>query len=481
MPAFSTPNMLDLTSIPFFYGVHNDVYEVTLHEPSSPGPQVPEALVQDIWHAQRFDSIALVTSDGTPITIVDPGTPNTDSGPDFTGACLRIGETEWRGDVEIHTTSSGWFGHKHQLDPTYNGVVLHVALCADIWTGGLLRADGSPLPELILYPHLDTPLRRLLYEFYTRPAGDLPCASGWSRVPETVSEPWIQELAVERMRAKKDRLAATYLYTPNLDVLLHERLFAALGYAKNADAMTNLARCLPLSLVRRITDPLDLEALHLGVAGLLPTPADLLDSDRATADYAMDLRDRFERLQLQFEVPVMDRTAWRFFRLRPANFPPLRIAQAVALFRPGRLLHHDPLGQLARALRTKDPVKALRATLYSTPGAFWETHVRLEKTAKLRDPGTGSARLDALIANAVAPVLLLHAEQTDDPTLEAAVFDVLRHLPPAQDEVTRRFAALGTKPKDALAAQGLHQLYRTRCSEARCLTCAIGQFLLESA
>ncbi len=126
-------------------------------------------------------------------------------------------------------------------------------------------------------------------------------------------------------------------------------------------------------------------------------------------------------------------------------------------------------------------MKALRATLYSTPGAFWETHVRLEKTTKLRDPGTGSARLDALIANAVVPVLLLHAEQTDDPTLEAAVFDVLRHLPPAQDEVTRRFAALGTKPKDTLTAQGLHQLYRTRCSEARCLTCAIGQFLLESA
>ena len=359
-------------------------------------------------------------------------------------------------------------------------MVLHVALCADIWTGGLLRADGSPLPELILYPHLDTPLRHLIYEFYTRPAGDILCAGGWSRVPETVSEPWIQELAAERMRAKKDRLAATYLYTPDLDVLLHERLFAALGYAKNADAMTALARRLPLALVRRITDPLDLEALHLGVAGLLPTPADLLDSDRATADYAMDLRDRFERLQLQFEIPVMERTAWRFFRLRPANFPPLRIAQAVALFRPGQLLHRDPLGQLARALRTKDPVKALRAALYSTPGAFWETHVRLEKTTKLRDPGIGTTRLDALIANAVVPVLLLHAEQTSDPSLEAAVYDVLRHLPPAQDEVTRRFAALGTKPKDALTTQGLHQLYRTRCSEVRCLTCAIGQFLLES-
>ena len=478
MSAFSTPNRLALGSIPFFYGVHNEVYEVTLHEPSGPSPQVPEALVQDIWHAQRFDSAALVTSDGAPITIINPGTLNTDSGPDFTGAHLRIGDTDWRGDVEIHTTSNGWFHHKHHLDPAYNGVVLHVTLCADIWTGGLLRADGHPIPELILYPHLDTPLRHLLYQFYTKPTGTIPCADGWPQVPETVREPWIQELAAERMQAKKDRLAATYLHIPDLDTLLHERLFAALGYAKNDDAMTALARRLPPAIVRRLNDPLDLEALHLGVAGLLPAPADLLDSDRATADYAMDLRDRFDRLQLQSEIPVMERTAWRFFRLRPANFPPLRIAQAVALFRPGRLMHRDPLGQLARAARAEGPVKALRAALYAKPGAFWTTHVRLEKTTKPRDPGIGTSRLDALIANAVVPVLLLHAEQTSDPALEAAVFDVLRRLPPEQDEIMRRFTALGTKPGDAWTAQGLHQLYRTRCSEARCLTCAIGRFLL---
>lgn len=479
MPAFSLHNPLGLDAIPFFYGVHTDVFEVTLHEPNDATPQVPEALVQDIWYTRRFDNTTLVTSDGAPLTIIDPGTPNTDSGPDFTGAHLRIGDTAGRGDVEIHTTSGGWFDHKHHLDPAYNGVVLHVTLCADIWTGGLLRADGHPIPELILYPHLDTPLRRLLYQFYTQPAGDLPCADGWSRTPKSVKEPWIQELAVERLRAKKDRLAAAYLHTPNLDALLHERLFAALGYAKNAEAMTALARRLPLTLVRRIADPLDLEALHLGASGLLPTPADLLESDRATANYVMDLRDRFERLQLQLEISPMERTAWRFFRLRPANFPPLRIAQAAALFRPGHVLHRDPMGKLSEALQRENRVEALRAALRATPGSFWETHVRLAKTTKPRDPGIGASRLDAMIANAAAPVLLLHAEQTSDPALEAAVFDVLRRVPPEQDEITRRFGALGTKPRDALTAQGLHQLYRTRCSETRCLTCAIGRFLLE--
>ena len=479
MPASADEPRATPDTTPLFYGAHDDVFEVTLHEPAGTHPRVPEALVQDVWNAQRFDHAALHTTDGTPLTVLNPGTLNTDSGPDFANAHLRIGETEWRGDVEIHTTSGAWFDHKHHRDTRYDGVILHVTLHADIWTGGLLRTDGSPIPELILQPYLDTPLRRLLYQFYTRPAGDVLCAARWPHVPETDRTAWILELAAERIRAKKDRLAATYLHAPHLDALLHERLFAGLGYAKNAEAMTALARRLPLPLVRAIPDRLDLEALHLGTAGLLPTPADLLQSDRATADYAMDLNERFERLQLQFEIPVMDRTAWRFFRLRPANFPPLRIAQATALLGPGGLLHYDPIGKLVEALRGEDPVAALRAALRATPGAFWETHVRLEKTTKTRDPSVGRSRLNALIANAVVPVLLLYAEQSSDLAFEAAVIDLLHQLPPEKDEVTRRFAALGTKPKDALAAQGLHQLYRTRCTEARCLSCKIGQFLLD--
>ncbi|MFQ5571003.1 MAG: DUF2851 family protein [Rhodothermales bacterium] len=471
-PKRLTPNT------PHFYGLSDTVFEVTLHEPGLVS-SVPEALVQDVWQAQRFDAAALVTSSNEPVTILDPGTLNTDRGPDFTGALLRIGDTEWTGDVEIHTTSSQWFDHKHHLDALYNGVVLHVALHADIWTGGLLRADGATLPELILYPHLDTPLRKLLYQFYTQPAQDIRCASGWARVSDDLRDPWIHELALERMREKKDRLAAAYLHAPALNALLHERLFAGLGYAKNAQPMTTLARRLPLSLARSLSDPLDLEALHLGVAGLLPSPADLLDSDRVTADYVMDLRERFERLQLHMDIPVMARTAWRFFRLRPANFPPLRIAQGLAWLTPGGLLHHDPLGTLVEAMHAPDPVEALCVALSATPGSFWATHVRLEKATRPRDPSIGRSRLHALIANAVVPVLMLHAEQTSDTALESAVLDLLRQLPPEKDEITRRFTALDFKLHDALAAQGLHQLFRTRCSELRCLSCAIGQFLLD--
>ena len=175
----------------------------------------------------------------------------------------------------------------------------------------------------------------------------------------------------------------------------------------------------------------------------------------------------------------MDKKLWRFFRLRPANFPPLRIAQAVAMLQPGGLLHRDPIGTLVQALADEDPVAALRIVLQATPGPFWETHIRLEKATKPRNPAIGTSRLNALIANAVVPVLLLYAEQSSDPVLEQALFEVLRQLPPEHDAITRRFEDLDFKIRDAFMAQGLHQLYRTRCREARCLTCAIGRCVLD--
>ena len=464
---------------PHFYGFDETVYEVALHEPGG-AERVPEALVQDLWRTQRFDAAGLTTSDGAPLAVLDPGTLNTDSGPDFTGAILRIGATEWRGDVEIHTASSGWFDHRHHLDVRYDAVVLHVALQADIWTGGLLRADGTPIPELILYPRLQAPLRKLIHAFYTRSAQDLLCAPRWRDVPADVRDPWIDKLAAERVREKTERLAQACSSPTDLPQLLHEHLFAGLGYAKNDDAMRSVAQRLPRSLTKRFSDVRDLEALHFGVAGLLSTPADLLQSDRATADYVMNLRERFDRLQHRFEISVMEKTSWRFFRLRPANFPTLRLAQAVALLTPGGLLREDPVGKLAAALRSDDAISALRKALRAQPSVFWNTHVRLESAIRPRKAALGRSRIDTLIANAVTPAMLLHAEHTGDAGLEAAVWDVLHRLPATPDEVTRRFKALGTRPQRALMAQGLHQLYRTRCTEARCLSCPIGAFLLDS-
>lgn len=463
-------------SAPRLYTVDDATVAVTLHEPR-PAVRVPEPLVHALWHEQRFDRRSLCTTTGAPLDILSPGTPNTDSGPDFIDAHLRIDGMTWRGAVEIHTTSSDWFAHSHHEDPRYNSVVLHVTLHADTWTGGLLRADQSALPELVLAPRLDRRLGRLLHHFHTQPDQDLLCAPQWDRVPASIRSSWIERLARQRMRDKAHRLSERFQARPDWDQLLYERLFAGLGYAKNDAAMETLTDRLPLSLLRRLDDPLDREALAFGTAGLLPAPGKLADA-RATADHVMALRTRFRRLRARYAIPPMERTQWTFFRLRPANFPPLRLAQGLAWLGHDGLLRQDPLGRLLHAIRSAAPLDALRDALQARPHAFWETHLRLEKPTAPRNPALGKSRIDTLIINAVLPVLLVLADQRTEPELETRVIDALHALPPPRDRVTRRFAALGTRPASAFEAQGMHHLYRRYCQPGHCLSCAIGRSVL---
>lgn len=458
------------------YELDDALVAATLREPG-PSVDVPEALVHDLWKHQRFDAEGLTTTEDAPVQILNPGTLNTDAGPDFQNAHVRIDEMDWRGHVEIHRTSGGWFAHGHNEDPRYDSVVLHVTLHADMWTGGLLRADESRLPEIVLYPRLNAPLRKLLHAYHTRPDDDtLPCAPRWTQVPDATKCDWIAHLARERMTDKRDRLSNRP--DASLEENLQDRLFAGLGYAKNDTPMSTLARRLPPKTIRALDRPRDREALHLGVAGLIPSPADLLEADRTTADYAMDLRDRFRRLQVRLDISTMAATSWTFFRLRPPNFPPLRIAQAVAWYNDGALLATDPLPTLRTALVADAPTEALRDALAASPPPFWTTHYHLKKPASEHTADLGPSRRETLLVNAVVPVLLLDARQREEAAQAEAALDVLRSLPAPSDRVVRRFANLGTEAQSAFEAQGLHQLYRTYCTQGGCLDCAIGQHLL---
>ncbi len=472
------PSHERIPAVARFYGLNDTIVEVALHEPASGSGYVPEALVHDIWERRQFDASSLRTTLGESITVYHPGVRNTDTGPDFLGARLRIGEVTWCGDVEIHVAPSDWFNHRHHLDPRYNRVVLHVSLREDPWTGALVRSDGSAIYELVLTPFLQDSLRRLIYEFCTRPRQDILCAPEWTRLPVPLREGWIEAMATERLYEKRERLASLSSRLA-LDEVLHQLLFTGLGYAKNSEAMAGLAYRIPLSVTRLLADTLDLEALHLGVAGLIPPAGQLLRTDRATCDYVMALQDRFAQLQHRFAIPVMDPACWQFFRLRPANFPTLRIAQGVMFLKPGGLLRTDPIQELAAAFSSRNAIRALRNLLTVTPDSFWNRHVRLDRLARRRSPKLGRQRIDALLVNAAAPVMLLYAANEGDKNLETRVTDVLRKLPADKDEITSRFAALNSSPSNAFIAQGQHHLYRTRCEQTRCLTCPIGTFLLD--
>ena len=231
-----------------------------------------------------------------------------------------------------------------------------------------------------------------------------------------------------------------------------------------------------------LATPLDAEALHLGIAGFLPVAADeLARSDRASSDAIVDLEQRFERLNARFSLAPMPRSRWQFFRLRPANFPTLRVAQAAALTASHGWLYQDPIGRLLSALGHPQALETLIDLFVAEPSAYWTTHFRFGKRSRgERSALIGRSRVESLIVNAIAPTALLVAEQLSDPVLEEAGLALLRRCKPERDRVTSLFEALGS-PRHALATQGMHALYRGYCRRARCLECAIGQQILKVA
>lgn len=458
----------------YLYTVAGTRVSVTLHEPDTAfAERVPESFVHDLWAHQPLAPDRCRTTDGHRVVVLDPGTLNTDAGPDFRDAHVRIDGIDWRGDVEIHTQSRMWRAHRHQHDARYNSVVLHVTLASDLWTGRLHRADGSRLPELVLTKALNRPIRTALHHFLTRTDAPIVCAAQWKQVDATLRSGWMRELGRKRLRQKSDALRL-----PLTDALF-ERICAGMGYAKNDGPMTDLtARC-PLSLLRTLPDVHAVEAMLLGYSGLLPDPATLVEADRATVDYVMALRDRFRRMQRRRGSSVrapLSAERWTFFRLRPNNFPPLRLAQLAQWVAPGGWLRTDPLAALQEAMQASDPYQALQAMLASRPGSFWTTHRRLDRTARPYDPSLGARRRDTLILNALVPVLMRQAHTA--PALRSAIDRLLQDLPVASDRITRLFRRLGTRPQRAVEAQGAHHLYRTLCSEGRCLQCAVGQAVL---
>jgi hypothetical protein len=453
--------------------------QVTLHEPDSRLQHVPEAVLQDIWARMDFDHAGLETTAGLPVQICSVGTLNRDGGPDFSDAHVRVDGVDWFGDVEIHRTSGEWLVHRHEMNARYDRVVLHVTLARDRHTGQLRRSDGSPIPEVVLLPRLRSPLRKLLYRFFAHPSPDFPCASRWREVPERIRRPWLRLLGQERLRVRLGSLGDRASGAGNLEELLYRAVMRTLGYAPNADAMESLARRAPLAALLELDERRDIEALLLGTAGLLPRAAALPAGDPTTKSYIAELEDRYRRLA-HLSAGEMLPSAWQLARLRPANTPARRIAQAAALLAPGGLLHHDPLPRLETLLRAGKPLPALRDTLMAAePDEHWRTHTRPGRRCRESPAGIGKGRADDLLVNALLPALLAVAVQRADHDMEDEVLDVYAALPASSDRVTRIYEEHGAGPQNALEAQGLHQLLRTRCGAGRGLSCSVGRWLLD--
>lgn len=408
-----------------------------------------EELLQFIWEQRLFDPRGLRTVDGAEVVVERSGRIQQGSGPDLVDARIRIAGQLWSGTVEVHVRSSEWYAHGHATDPAYGTVVLHVAYLHD---ADVRLQGGRVIPAVELLDRIP----RAQLERYQRLMQDkawVPCASMLGQVDPARISLWLERLMVDRLERKAREVFQlhTGLQADPLETLW-VLLARALGSKANAEPFTQLARALPLKvLLKYRDDPVRVQALVHGQAGLWPTKADAAHLRTLIAEHTL--------LAGMHGLRPLDPGQWRCGGVRPAAAPVQRIAQLAALLPRWEEVVHA-------LLHAEDPSDALRALTRSDKDP--DAPAALGSTAALH-----------LLLNAVVPFLFAMGRHTGRPHLEARALHWLERLPAEENGVLRRWQRLGIHADSAARGQALLELKNNWCGQRRCLSCVIGTCILK--
>jgi hypothetical protein len=420
-----------------------------------------EALLQFLWQHNLYNTVGLVTSGGEPLVVINSGRPNRDAGPDFAEARIKVGNTVLVGNVEMHMRSSDWFRHGHEKDSAYKNLILHAVYENDIED----VAAGMPTVELKGHISAEVIAR---YSGLVGSKEKLPCAGRLEAVKELTKESWLSRLLAERWEQKLgDWNVLLQNSAEDWSNLLYWRLAANFGFKTNAVPFLLLAQSLPLNIPTRHKDNLvQLEALFFGQAGMLDV--DFND------DYPRQLQREYDYLRKKYSLKPINRALWKFLRMRPANFPTVRIAQFAALV-------HKSLHLFSQIIEVHS-VDKIVPLLDVRASEYWDTNFRFDEaqdkaTAKV----LGKSSIENIVINTVAPIQFLYASRQGTDKLQEQSLQLLEDVPAEENSIIRIWAENNWAPENAAQSQAMIQLYNNYCSGRKCLDCAIGLSILKNA
>lgn len=423
-----------------------------------------EQLLHYVWKHKLWRHGPMTTTDGQQIEIIDPGLHNRDAGPDFFNAKIKIAGTLWVGNVEIHDQSGDWYLHGHDRDPRYNNVILHV--CGSI-DRSVRNEKGEPLAQL----QLDVPeYVKAHYDELLTTDQYPPCYRIIPSLSQLSVHAWMNALQTERLEQKTEAIMER---VKRCDGSWEAGYFVTLarnyGFGINGDAFEAWAYRVPLQAVAHHQDDLlQIEAIFLGQAGLLD-PAAIAERHRAEAiadSYFQRLRKEYLYLQHKFSFEPIDFQLWKFLRLRPQNFPHIRIAQLANLFYQRR-------AGLSQLLDCHD-VKAAGELLRSAVTPYWETHYTFGHAGEKQQKRLSAASLQLLLINTVVPILFAYGRHKSDEKLCQRAFDFLDQLKAENNHIVRMWQDCGLNVENAGDSQALIQLKKMYCDRKDCLRCRIG-------
>ena len=422
---------------------------------------IMEFLLHYVWQHRLWTGCAeqLTTPDGHTVEVVDPGVHNLQAGPDFFNAKVRIDGTLWAGNVEIHTRSSDWFRHHHETDAAYNNVILHVVAVND---SEVVTAGGKQPPQVIIGvpPAIEANYRELLAE-ETYP----PCYRIIPHVPAITVRSWLSRLTVERLETKTQRVNS---YLQRTDGDWERAFFITLarnfGFGTNAEPFEHWAFRIEPSAVGKHRDALfQVEAFFMGQAGLL---SDEQVRPERRDDYFRRLQTEYAFLRHKFKLQPLEAKVWKFGRLRPQNFPHVRLSQLANLY-------HLRRADFSRLLETHQ-AEALRELFRVGATPYWQDHYAFGEESKHSPKTLQQSSLDLLLINTVSPLLFAYGRQQMDEDLAERAFDILDHVHAERNYITRCWERAGIRVSTAADSQALIELRTNYCDRKDCLRCRFG-------
>jgi Protein of unknown function (DUF2851) len=428
-----------------------------------------EFFLHFLYQFQYFDKNNLQTTDNERIEVLKIGRMNTDSGADFQDARLLIGDVEWAGSVEIHVKSSDWNLHEHQSDAAYQNVILHL-----VWEDDkpVFRKDGTKIPTLTLRERTDKNLLKK-YQSLMNAKTEMPCQSQFVEVEDIHKMMMLDKVLMKRLQ-DKSLIVSESLVDNNSDweETAYQTLAKNFGFKLNAEPFLQLAKNLPLKILQKHRDNLSqIEALIFGVAGFLNNPE---NDPEHWDEYRHSLRKEFQFLNAKYQLQnhILGQHEWKYLRLRPANFPTVRLAQFAKFIQENAnlfsvLIHLEDVKNFGKILKIKQ-------------SEYWIKHYVFGKLSEGNVPTLGDTSVENIVINTVVPLLVSYANHKDHREYLEKAIRLLEELPSEENKITKHWQSMGLKIKSAFDSQASIEWFNHFCLQKRCLSCNVGVAILKA-
>ncbi|TAH26412.1 MAG: DUF2851 family protein [Cytophagales bacterium] len=422
-----------------------------------------EEFLQYVWLHQRFNHENLFTTDGKEIQIIHQGFLNYDSGPDFSMAKILIDQILWSGNVEIHYNSSDWLKHKHQNNKAYDNVILHIVWKDDKVVNDLYQ---NKIPTLELKNKVENSLIAE-YNNLLKSTHKIPCENYFCKIEPLIKHEMLDKAMASRLEVKSlEVLKILNKNNGDWEEMTYQLLGKNFGFKTNSAAMETICNKLSLKvLLKQAPNITQIEALLFGTSGLL--------DQYYTDEYPKQLKNEYNFLAQKHGLQQKKMTAqeWKFSKLRPANFPTIRIAELASIM----AIHQHLFSKLIEAEQIESIIKLFKIKT----SEYWHSHFIFDKSSPTKAKGLGLSSIYNIILNTVVPLLVCYAKEKGNQTYMDRAIRFLEQIPSEENHITKYFQTLGQKNSSAFESQAILELYNNFCKRKLCLNCSIGNNILK--